>query len=61
MRSPHLGSGDDHGTIDMCAAEVLHNREMLVRGARGCVHHKIVHLSPVNITQELLDQACVRF
>lgn len=56
---PHLGSGDDHSTINMCTAEVLHNRKVLIRSTRGCVHHQIIHVSPVHVTQELLDKTCM--
>ena len=47
---PHLGSGDDHSTINMSAAEILHNRKVLIGSTRGRVHHQIIHVPPVHVT-----------
>ena len=47
---PCLRSCYDNGSINICVTQVLHNGQVLIRGAGGHVHHKEVHLTPVNIT-----------
>eukprot|EP00964_Phaeocystis_antarctica_P050621 scaffold29466_cov57-Phaeocystis_antarctica.AAC.13 len=37
--------------------EVLHDRDVLVRRARRRVHQQVVELTPLDVGQELLDQA----
>lgn len=47
---PCLWSCYDNGSINVCVTQVLYNGQVLIRGAGGRVHHKEVHLTPVNIT-----------
>lgn len=58
-RAPaHLRRGDDHGPVEARRRQVLHGRQVFVRRAGRGVHDEVVQLSPVHVTEELLDHAC---
>ena len=52
----YLRRSDDDGTVYAGRAEVLHYRQVFIGGPWGRVHHQVIHISPVYVTQELLDQ-----
>lgn len=53
---PHLRGGEDHCPIDVRHSQILDHREVFIRGARWGVYDEVVYISPVYVTEELLDQ-----
>lgn len=46
---------DNDGSIDVGGAQVLDNRQVFVRGARGRVHDEVIQVAPIHVPQELFD------
>lgn len=53
----HLRGGDYHRPVDVRRGQVLDNREVFVRCPGRGVHNEEVNLSPVHVSEELLDHA----
>ncbi len=53
----HLWGGDDDGSIDASAAEILHDGQMLIRCSWRRVYDQIIQFSPVHIPQKLFYHA----
>lgn len=53
----HLRGGDYHRPVDVRRGQVLDDREVLVRRPGRGVHDEVVNLSPVHVSEELLDHA----
>mmetsp|Transcript_11234 Transcript_11234/g.32313 ORF Transcript_11234/g.32313 Transcript_11234/m.32313 type:complete len:206 (-) Transcript_11234:109-726(-) len=51
-----LGCCHDDGPVNARPAQVLDDREVLVRCAGRCVHNEVVQRSPVHVRQKLLNQ-----
>ena len=51
-----LRSGDDDGSVHTGGLEVLHDGDVLVRGARRGVDDEVIQRSPIHVREELLDQ-----
>jgi len=54
-QSHSLRGGDKDDAIGVVCLEVLHNRDVFIRGARRCVDDQIVQFAPAGICQELAD------
>lgn len=53
----HLRGGEDHRPINVRRSQILDNREVFIRCAGWGVYNEVVDISPVYITEELLDHA----
>ena len=57
-RGTNLGRRDDDGAVDAGFLEELRDGQVLVRGARRRVDDQVVQAAPVDVLEELFDQAC---